>query len=122
MSTFFSAYLKNDACCYGLLGLSLLSRKQSETSSKRMQMKQKHIAISMLICGGMPNKRNRPVHDRAEIGIFMLQFSALPTLAQFADLVSRPAHTEITRRLHHIWKPQQFEGGKQNIGLLINES
>ena len=78
MSTlFFRLPQKNDACCYGLLGLSLLSRKQSETSSKRMQMKQKHIAISMLICGGMPNKRNRPVHDRGkrEIHVTVLGFA-----------------------------------------------
>ena len=28
--------------------------------------------------------------------------AALPTLAEFADLVSRPAHTEVTRRLHRM--------------------
>ena len=27
---------------------------------------------------------------------------ALPTLAQFADLISRPAHTEVTQRLHRM--------------------
>ena len=97
--------------------LLLLDRMQIATNSIRRHVINKDWSAFFNKLGAGPDTPPTSTSLRRYCGAEPI-LPALPSLAEFAELICRPAHTAVTRRLHHQIMASALELGQAPHGAL----